>query len=406
MISEGTRRFTRPTTAVTPLLVLLPLLLQAPPVVAQAGYVQNNLVSDQPGVATFTDPNLVNAWGLASSGASPFWVANNGTGTATLYNTLGKPQVLIVSVPAPGGGAAAPTGQVFNGTADFVVTGAGSGASRFIFSTEDGTINAWGPGVTGTTAIVAADHSAAGAIYKGLALANNGSGNFLYAPDFANARIDVFNSTFGDATLTGSFVDPTAPVGYAPFNVQNLGGDLYVTFAKQQAGSTDEAHGDGFGFVSVFDANGNFLRRVASGVDVGGTLTDLNAPWGLALRPNDGLRRIQRRPAGRQLWKRPHPSPSTRSRDAFKGVMTDALGEYRSLSTACGACGYGNGGNGRSDEQNLLQAPARAMKAHGLFGSLKSAAPEPETLPFLLLGAPLLGLAIAARWRRAANVSA
>jgi uncharacterized protein (TIGR03118 family) len=401
MISESLRHSPRPTRAAFPLLLVLPSLLAARPAVAQAGYVQNNLVSDQPGVAKFTDPNLVNAWGIAASGTSPFWVANNGTGTATLYNTLGKPQALVVSVPALGGGAAAPTGQVFNGTTDFA---AGGGTSRFIFSTEDGTINAWAPGATGTTAVIAADHSGAGAVYKGLALANNGTSNFLYAPDFANNRIDVFNNAVGDATLGGNFTDPNAPAGYAPFNVQNLGGTLFVTFARQQAGSTDEAHGDGFGFVDAFDANGNFLRRIASGTDAGGTLTDLNAPWGLALAPTTGFGEfngallVGNFGNGRILAF----DPTT---DAFKGVMTDALGNPLVIDGLWGLR-LGNGGNGGATNKIYFSA-GPADETHGLFGSLKSAAPEPETLPLLLLGAPLFGLLVAARRRhRAADVAA
>jgi uncharacterized protein (TIGR03118 family) len=396
MIVRCPSHFLRRTTAATPLLLtLLPLsLLPSRPAAAQ--YLQHNLVSDQSGVADFTDPNLVNAWGIATSGTSPFWVANNGTGTATLYNTKGAPQSLVVNIPAPGGGAAAPTGQVFNGTTDFAVDGL---SARFIYSTEDGTVNAWAPGATGTTAVVAADHSGAGAVYKGLALDNNGSGNFLYATDFANGHIDVFNSTFADgsASLTGNFTDPNAPTGYAAFNVQNLGGTLFVTYAKQQVGSTDEAHGTGFGFVDAFDANGNFLRRVASGTDVGGTLTDLNAPWGLALAPSTGFGKfdgdllVGNFGNGRILAF----DPVT---DAFKGLMTDALGNPLVIDGLWGLR-VGNGGNGGAINKVYFSA-GPADESHGLLGSLTAAAPEPGVLPLILIGAPLLGLLFTTRRRR------
>jgi uncharacterized protein (TIGR03118 family) len=245
-------------------------------------YSVHNLVSDTL-PAAHKDSDLVNAWGIAFNPTAVVWVADNGTGVSTLYDGAGVKQSLVVTIP-PATGAAPPsnpTGIVFSGGSDFVVRqGAASGPARFIFATEDGTIAGWAPNVDATHAILAVPLSATGAIYKGLALAGNGGAHFLYAADFHNGRIDVFDSTFHPATLPGGFVDLALPRGYAPFNVQNILGNLYVTYAKQDADRHDEIAGPGFGFVDVFDANGNLIRRVAS-------RGRLNAPWGVALAPAD-----------------------------------------------------------------------------------------------------------------------
>jgi len=231
------------------------------------------LVSDQPGQAAQTDPNLINPWGVSFSASSPFWVSNAETGTSTLYDGSGTPQALVVNIPAPGGGKGAPTGQVFNGTTDFLI--GATGKALFLFATEDGTIAAWNAGA-GTNAQIVADRSSVNAVYKGLALATTGGQNFLYATDFHNARIDRFDKNF---QLAGSFTDSSIPAGYAPFNIQNINGDLYVTFAKQLGpDNEDDAAGPGRGFVDIFHADGTLSRRLISqGV--------LNSPWGLAIAP-------------------------------------------------------------------------------------------------------------------------
>jgi uncharacterized protein (TIGR03118 family) len=244
-----------------------------------------SLVSDQAGHARIQDTSLVNAWGIAVGvGGGNFWVSDNATGLATVYfgDVNGTPfqrNNLVVSIP---GGA--PTGQLFNTTTDFIVSdGAGhSGPAFFIFASESGNITGWNPGVPPPVLSHQAQLGATvdGAIFKGIALANNGSGNFLYAADFHNGVIDAFDSSFTPTTLAGSFTDPNIPAGFAPFNIQNLGGTLYVTYAKQDAEAEDDLAGPGNGFVDAFDANGNFLRRVA-------TQGVLNSPWGLALAPNN-----------------------------------------------------------------------------------------------------------------------
>ena len=238
-----------------------------------SAYEQKNLVADEPGVAANTDPHLKNAWGIAFNPNALVWVANAGTGTSTLYDGAGTPSTLVVAVPDGN-----PTGIVFNGSNDFVV---GGNPGRFVFATESGTLAAWAPPPSApppTTAVTVRDNSATGAIYKGLALAANGAGRFLYATDFHNGKIDVFDKAFNPVVLSGSFADPALPPGFAPFGIQNLNGDLYVTYARQDDNRQDDVAGRGLGFVDVFDADGHLLRRlVARGA--------LNAPWGLALAP-------------------------------------------------------------------------------------------------------------------------
>jgi len=239
------------------------------------GYKVVPLVSDGYTATPHVDPHLVNGWGLVASATSPWWVANNGTGTSTLYNGQGVPLALVVNVPGAAG-PAAPTGIVFNGGARFVVTnGSASAPARFIFASEDGTISGW---AATTNARVAIDRSAQGAVYKGLAIGVTAAGDRLYATDFANARVDVFDGSF--APVSAAFVDPRLKKGYAPFGIRALGNVVYVTYAKKAASGADEVHGKGLGFVSAFDLDGNFLARIAS-------RGHLNAPWGLAIAPAD-----------------------------------------------------------------------------------------------------------------------
>jgi uncharacterized protein (TIGR03118 family) len=241
-------------------------------------FTETDQVSDQAGKAKITDPNLVNAWGLALSPTSPLWVANNGTDTATLYAgglngaAVTKP-ALTVAV------AGGPTGQVFNGGTDFVVTGpSGSGAARFIFDTEAGDILGWSPAANPNTAILGKHVD--GAIFKGLAIANTTFGSFLLAADFHNARVRVFDGQFREIPLPPDifFHDPRLPKGYAPFNVMVSGDKVYVAYARQDAAAEDEVAGDGLGFVDVYTNFGVTVHRVAS-------RGPLNAPWGLAFAP-------------------------------------------------------------------------------------------------------------------------
>ncbi len=255
------------------------LLTAAIPVAAESprphnGYAVNVLVT-----GPTPDADLVNAWGLARTAGSPWWVADNHTGVSTIYTADGTKQGLVVAIP---GGA--PTGAVSNGNAaagDFH-------GDAFLFDSEAGIISGW-RGALGATAEIGNDQFAGDAVYKGLAIgtANVGSGpaSYLYATDFHNGRIDVFDSTFVAQTWPGAFVDPKLPKGYSPFGIQNLttpsGPVLFVTYAKTQPGSDDERAGRGLGVVDAFATDGTFLDRVANR---GGFL---NAPWGLAWAPAD-----------------------------------------------------------------------------------------------------------------------
>ncbi len=252
------------------------IVLVARPAAAQF-YAQHNLVSDGTVPADLVDPNLVNAWGLASSPTSPWWISDNGTGRATLYRVDTGTIPLVVTVPGAGGEQSAPTGLVWNGGTGFVVSnGAGTSPARFIFSSEDGTIS----GFRGAPVVLAVDNSASGAVYKGLAIASTTTGDFLYATNFHAGTVDVFDSHFNPVPIPDGFTDPTLPEGYAPFAIKNLGGVIYVTYALQDVDKHDDVPGEGHGFVNAFDTAGNLIRRVAS-------KGQLNSPWGLALAPAD-----------------------------------------------------------------------------------------------------------------------
>jgi uncharacterized protein (TIGR03118 family) len=276
------------------LLGALLVMLSFPTLSSAQAYKQTNLVADVDninGVPTHPtqplDKQLVNPWGMSSSAGSPLWVSDNGAGVSTLYNGAGVKQGLVVMIPVPAGQTtpATPTGTVFNSsgsaTAFSVSANGKTGKAAFLFATEDGIIAGWSPAVdpNAVTAVPNAKAPATDphAIYKGLALANNGLQDLLYAPNFATGKIDVFDATFAPVAVSGGFVDRELPSGFAAFNIQNIGGALYVTFAKQGPDG-DELHGPGLGRVDVFDANGNLLKRFQHG-------GWLDAPWGVALAP-------------------------------------------------------------------------------------------------------------------------
>jgi uncharacterized protein (TIGR03118 family) len=249
------------------------------PTIASA-FATRTLVADSGSGAEHVDANLVNAWGIAFNPTGFVWVANNGSATSTLYDGNGVPQSLVVAIPPGSAGVSNPTGIVFNSGATFQVTQNGvSGGSAFIFASENGTLSGWSPAVNRTNAIVAVDTGAGGAVYKGLATATFSGASYLYAADFRNGRVDVYDSTWNRVTLPGGgFTDPNLPAGYAPFGIQAIGGRIYVAYAQRATGSIDETKGAGLGIVDVFDAGGALVRRVASG-------GALNAPWGMAMAP-------------------------------------------------------------------------------------------------------------------------
>jgi len=354
------------------------LLLVAVPAYGQTGYKQTNLVSDIPGLAAVTDPDLANPWGLASTPTSPWWAADNGTDKSTLYNgnTGAKNNAVIVGIPA-----LAPTGVVFNNTTGFLL--ANNVKASFIFSTETGAIAAWNGGATAATM-----QTVAGAAYKGLAIGTANSASFLYASDFLGGKVQVFNTTFAPTTLSGNFTDPNLPSNYAPFGVQNLGGKIYVTYAETSGvpGDIDEVDGLGKGFVDVYDTNGNLLQRVASG----GTL---NAPWGLALAPSnfgDFSNDLLVGNFGDGTINAFDPSNNF----AFEGQLRDLGGNPIAID-GLWALAFGNGGNaGLTD--SLYFTAGLNEENNGLLGYLH--VPEPLTLSVFAAG--LAGTALLRRRRR------
>ena len=278
--------------------VVLAMVMSVPALAGQeeGSFVQTNLVSDISGQnAAVIDPTLKNPWGLSASPSSPVWVSDNNAGATTLYLGNGTKVILPFggkqtpfvaiqpSAGSPDGTMGSPTGTVFGGTTDFAVSQGGkSGGSFFLFATEDGTIQGWNPGVNVASAIIGADNgqggAATGAVYKGLALASVNGKNYLYASNFRSGQVDVFDSQFKQQTWAGAFVDHHIPAGYAPFNIQNLNGLLYVTYAVQNAAKHDDEKGPGRGFVDVFTPGGHLQKRlIRHGA--------LNSPWGLAIAP-------------------------------------------------------------------------------------------------------------------------
>jgi uncharacterized protein (TIGR03118 family) len=350
--------------------------------------------------ATHVDPNLINPWGVSHSAASPFWVSDNGTGVSTLYTGAGAPLSLVVTVAPPNGSppgfVSAPTGQVRNNTTGFVVSQNGkSGPAAFIFATEDGTISGWNPTVDGTHSILVKDNSAiptaaAGAVYKGLAIAPDGS--LLYAANFRAGTVEVYDPTF---TLKKTITDNTVPAGYAPFNVQVLNGKLYVTFALQDPSKNnhDDLAGAGHGFVDVFNLDGTGMQRlVSNGV--------LDSPWGLDIAPpsfgafaNDLLVGNFGSDPGTNSINAFDPNTG-----AFLGAVTDANGNPIEIGDLW-ALANGNGGpdpNGSNPDLVYFTAGVQD-EAHGLFGDI-AFIPEPGSLALLATG--LIGLMWFGRRRR------
>ncbi len=317
------------------------------PALTLAQYTRTDLVSDD------TDPNLVNGWGLTRSSGSPFWVSDNGTGLSTLYNGAGHKVPLTVTIPSAPNGAATgtPTGTVFNitlgnPTPSFSLSKTASVPAIFLFATQDGTISGWNPGVDGTHALIAADRSKDGAVYTGLAITSDASGDFLYAADNRpNSRIDVFDKTF---TRVNSFTDSSIPAGLAPYGIQNIGGNLWVTFASNKPSVV--------GFVVEFNPAGTVLMRFSG---------PLHSPWGLAMAPaNFGPF------SGKLLVSNNVPDGKINAFDpasgAFLGTLRDAEGEDIVINQVW-ALQFGNGGNGGQPTQLFFTAGPNQYR-NGLFG--------------------------------------
>ena len=337
---------------------------------AANNYLVHNLVSDLPGVADHQDKNLVNAWGNGFSGNSPFWIGNNGTGTATLYDGGGAAVALVVSIPGPAASTSpgAVTGVLFNPNVSAFNVATGKSAS-FLFCTEDGTISGWNSSVDGTHAIVMIDSSKLGAVYKGCAIGGTPASPMLYAANFNSGRVDFWDANLKQ--MAAAFANPAVPSGFAPFNIQNIGGKLYVTYAKQDGAKRDDVAGAGNGYVGVFDMSGNLTANLIS-------QGPLNSPWGLAVAPasfgdfagsllvgNFGDGRINAfNPASGSLI----------------GTLNDVSGRPISMP-GLWSINFGNGGRG-GDSATLYFTAGIAgngdpIESHGLLGSI-------QPMPFAL----------------------
>jgi uncharacterized protein (TIGR03118 family) len=352
-----------------------------------ADYTQTNLVSNLPGLATITDPLLVNGWGIARSPTSPFWTSNQNTNTATLYAVTGSTNVSqvtsvnaagFVGIPTTALGPQGPTGQVNNGnTASFQLTpGTPTTSARFIFADLNGTVSGWAGGLTSTVMA-----STPGAVYTGLAI--NNAGTLLYAANNAGGTINVFNSSFAPVSLAGAFTDPNLPAGFVPFNVQNINGNIYVSYAPEGR-PAQTAAAPGQGFVDIFNENGVFLQRLI-------TASQLAAPWGMALAPagfgvfggdllvgnfsflNSGINAFD---------------PVT---GAFRGTIPINVGAG---NTAGGlwALIFGSGAGNGGDANTLYFTDGITGETAGLFGAITVSVPEPGMLPLLAVGLAFLGL--------------
>ena len=336
-------------------------------------FLQTNLVSDGFVPAPTIDPNLINPWGIAHSATSPFWVSDNGMGATTVYTGAGTlvkvagHDAITIATPPGQTSSASPTGDVFNiaGTGFNITSGGVTGSSVFIFATEDGTISGWNPNVNSGSSILAVDNSqgGTGAVYKGLAIGQTEDGTFLYAANFRNGTVDVFDQNFNQVN---SFTDRHVPAGYAPFNVQVLDNHLFVTFALQNDTKHDDVAGPGHGFVDEFDLEGHLLQKVAS-------RGPLDSPWGLAIAPsgfgefaNDLL--VGNFGDGTINVFNP-------KNDHFLGKLLGAdgapitIGDLWALIPGTGSAG--------SDPNKIYFTAGVQNEAHGLFGSL-TAIPETD----------------------------
>jgi uncharacterized protein (TIGR03118 family) len=331
----------------------------SPKLLLADAFAQYNLVSDVPGVATYTDPNLKNPWGVSFTNTSPFWVSNQGSGTSTLYNGSGVAQALVVTVPGSSTPPSGPTGQVSNGNA------AEFGGAKFIFDTLNGTIAGWSSGGSAVTSV-----TTSGAVYTGLALANNGSADFLYAAD-STGQIRVFNSSFAATTLSGNFTDPNAQAGFVPFNIQEINGNLYVTYAKLTAQGT----GLPGGYIDEFSNNGAFIQRLATG-------GALYAPWAVTVAPTGfgslgGDFLVGNFGNGEIL--------EYSSTGAYLGTLNDANGNPI-VNPYLWALDFRSPTSGYNPDALYFTAGYNSQQ-DGLFGDIVVA---PEPAPFYTLGASLL----------------
>src|SRR5579862_1760046 len=339
------------------------LLFALPVLPASNAYIQHNLVADTPGVADVTDPNLINPWGIAQSATSPFWISDNGTGLATVYSTSATATISIaslkVTIPPGASSGTIPgpvTGQLSNSTTVFLI---GTTKASFLFCTQDGTVSGW---TGGAAAVIKVDNSSKGAVYDGMAFGGTSTAPQLYVANFHSGAVEVYDGNFAPVTLaTGAFTDAQIPSGFAPFNIVNLGGQLYVAYAKQDSTGKIDVAGAGNGYVDIFDMSGNLTKRLIAG-------GSLNAPWGMAIAPpnfgvfanmllvgnfGDGRINVYDPAAGTSVGALQNPSGSAIS---ISGLW---------------ALQVGNGKSG-GDANAVYFTAGPGGQMHGLFGSLQA----------------------------------
>ena len=349
--------------------------------VLSTSYLVHDLVSDQPGVAPVTDPNLVNAWGISHSATSGFWVSSNGKDLSDVYAGDVAGSALTKSgleVSITGG---APTGQVFNTTtSDFMIPQPGPTAKAlFIFASEAGEVTGWNPNVpaANSTTAVLGYQAPDGAVYKGIALANdsvNGN-NYLYVADFHNDKIDVLDTHFAIAHLGGSFTDPNLPTGFAPFNVAAINGNLYVSYAKQDAAKHDDVAGAGNGFIDVYTTDGVLVNRLVSN-------GALNSPWGMVVAPAtfgdfSGDLLVGNFGDG-------HINAYNATTGAFAGTLSSSKHDPVVVDGLWGLA-FGNG-NAAGDTSTLYFAAGPDGESHGLFGKITANAAGTSPVNAVLTG--------------------
>jgi uncharacterized protein (TIGR03118 family) len=328
------------------------------------GYSQRDLVADTSGVAELTDPNLVNPWGLTFGPSTPAWVSDNGTDVSTLYRGATDAAPAISKVPLtvniPSG---APTGTVFNPGSGFVVhSGSASGPALFLFSSEAGVISGWNAAVPPPPPSIQAQvgTTVSGAIFKGLAIADTNKGPRLYATDFHNARVDVWDDAFMPVAKRGAFMDRKLPKGFAPFGIQTVANRfVVVTYAKQDADAEDDVAGPGLGAVDIFNTRGRLIRRFAHG-------RPLNAPWGVALAPKHFGRASGDLLIG-NFGGKGHFNAFDRRRGRFEGALRDKHGRKLAID-GLWALEFGNGVIGNPN--TLLFTAGPDDESHGLFGAI------------------------------------
>jgi uncharacterized protein (TIGR03118 family) len=324
-------------------------------------YQQVNLVSDSGTGGTVMDSHLVNPWGVAFAPGGPFWVANNATNSATVYDGSGNNQNINVSLPATGAGDNNPTGQVYNGAGGF-------GGNIFIFDGEGGAISGWAGGSSATNLL---DNSSKGSVYKGLTTGTSGGNPALFATDFHNGKVDVVGSDLKEvSTPASAFTDPNLPSGYAPFNIENINGKLYVTYALQNSEKHDDVSGAGHGFVDVFNQDGVLQGRLIS-------QGQLNSPWGLALAPSNFGKFSNDLLVGNFGDGKINAfNPDT---GAFLGTLSDKNGKPIVIGDLWTIV-FGNGGAGGQTNQLFFTAGVKD-EAQGLFGHLDAATGGGQAVP-------------------------